>query len=119
MSSADGSGSEDDNRNETHGPREVVTRAFRPAYQDSGLEFVTLRRKKTISLLWREREREWKLNAFPQPKYSSFLQRPPQQKRKPLLFTPTRKHRQKIYNTQGMCEERSAFIRTIFPTGAH
>lgn len=37
----------------------------------------------------------------------------------PLHLSPTRKHRLKIYNTPGMCEERSAFIRTIFPTVAH
>lgn len=37
----------------------------------------------------------------------------------PLHLSPTRKHRLKIYNSEGMSEERSVFIRAIFPTVAH
>lgn len=68
---------------------ESVTCGFGAVYHDSVLKFATLRRKETISSLCSEREREraqvCKVLTL-HPKYSSFLQRPPQQKRKPLLF---------------------------------
>lgn len=83
-----------------------MTRGFRPVYQESGLEFVTLRREKNDFIVM-ERERE----CFSTAQIFIFSSKAPTAKGEtpPLHLSPTRKDRLKIYNTQGMCEERSAF----------
>lgn len=97
---------------------ESVTCGFRPLYRDSRLEFVTLRKiAECVRACARGHgtiHHTQNINLYFKGPHSTTAKR----KTPPLHLSPTRKHRQ-IYDTQGMSEERSAFIRATFPTVAH